>query len=295
LRPRGKIFLQPDEPADWKISSEGRTQKIVYDKEENITERQLLQDMSYRYQYDSAGRLTAVSGMDGKLLETVAYDRAGRRIKVETADGSKENYAYDFAGNITEAVDGNGNKRIYAYDDNNQLKAITYPDGSQEQYLFTADGKLIQFQDRNGITNEYQWNVYGSLVERKAVDLRNVYEYAANGQLIAAIANGMDYRYTYDKDGLLLTKKASGRTLLAYTYDELGRKTSQTDITGRKVNYRFDKSNRLVDICSEIDQSIVRFIRDADGAIQKITHANGMWQDIVYDADKNKPYRGNAG
>ncbi len=149
------------------------------------------------------------------------------------------------------------------------------------------DRKLIKFQDRNGITNEYQWNVYGSLVERKAGDLRNSYEYAPNGQLIAAIAGGMDYRYTYDKDGLLLTKKASGRTLLAYTYDELGRKTSQTDITGRKVNYRFDKSNRLADICNEIDQSMVKFTRDTDGAIQKITHANGMGQDIAYDADKN--------
>ena len=71
-----------------------------------------------------------------------------------------------------------------------------------------------------------------------------------------------------------------------YAYDELGRKTSQTDITGRKVNYQFDKSNRLVDICNEVDQSIAKFDRDADGAIQKITHANGMWQDIAYDADK---------
>ncbi|SDH05302.1 YD repeat-containing protein, partial [Selenomonas sp. WCT3] len=71
----------------------------------------------------------------------------------------------------------------------------------------------------------------------------------------------------------MLAEKASGRTLLAYTYDELGRKTGQTDITGRKVNYQFDKSNHLCDICDEIDQSIVRFTRDADGAIQKITHA----------------------
>jgi YD repeat-containing protein len=56
--------------------------------------------------------------------------------------------------------------------------------------------------------------------------LCNAYEYTLNGQLTAAIANGMDYRYSYDKDGLLTAKKASGKTLLAYTYDELGRKTS---------------------------------------------------------------------
>ena len=85
----------------------------------------------------------------------------------------------------------------------------------------------------------------------------------------------------------MFDKKASGRTLLSYRYDELGRKISQTDITSRQVSYKFDKSNHLVDICNEIDQSIVKFTRDADGAIQKITHANGMWQDIAYDADKN--------
>ncbi len=85
----------------------------------------------------------------------------------------------------------------------------------------------------------------------------------------------------------MFDKKASGRTLLSYRYDELGRKISQTDITGRQVSYKFDKSNYLVDICNEIDQSIVSFAPDADGAILKITHANGMWQDIAYDADKN--------
>ncbi|SDP74347.1 RHS repeat domain-containing protein [Selenomonas ruminantium] len=132
-------------------------------------------------------------------------------------------------------MDGNGNKRIYAFDDNNQLKSITYPDGSEEKYLYGIDGNLSKFQDRNGIVNEYQWNVYGSMTERKAGNLRNSYEYAPNGQLTAAISNGMDYRYAYDEDGLLLNKKASGRTLLGYTYDELGRKTSQTDISGRKV------------------------------------------------------------
>ena len=59
------------------------------------------------------------------------------------------------------------------------------------------------------------------------------------------------------------------------------------DITGRKVKYQFDKSNNLVDICDEFDKSIVRLDRDADGAVQKINHANGMWKDIAYDADKN--------
>ena len=217
-------------------------------------------------------RRTIWSGKSVIAIRSRAGWKRSARSSRPAAGGASQAYHYDAWGNITGIIDGN--KRIYAYDDNNQLKTITYPDGSQEQYLFTANGKLIQFQDRNGITDEYQWNVYGSLIERKAGNLRNSYEYAPNGQLTAAISNGMDYRYSYDRDGLLLAKKASGKTLLAYTYDELGRKISQTDITGRQVSYRFDKSNHLVDICNKVDQSIVKFTRDADGAIQKITHAN---------------------
>ncbi|WP_180364859.1 RHS repeat-associated core domain-containing protein [Selenomonas sp. WCT3] len=260
-----------------------------------------------RFTYDKAGNILSITDDCGRA-EKFTYNLMNQCIQAVSSEGRTQNifydqeghitqrqlplemsyhYQYDSAGRLTAVIGTDGNKRTYEYDDNNQLKSITYPDGAQEQYLYTADGKLIQSQDRNGITNTYQWNVYGSLIERKAGNLRNSYEYAPNGQLTAAIANGMDYRYSYDRDGLLLAKKASGRTLLSYRYDELGRKISQTDITGRQVSYKFDKSNYLVDICNEIDQSIVKFTRDADGAIQKITHANGMWQDIAYDADKN--------
>ena len=89
------------------------------------------------------------------------------------------------------------------------------------------------------------------MTERKAGDLRNVYEYAANGQLTAAISNGMDYRYTYDKDGLLTAKKASGKTLLAYTYDADKNITSLTVATPDKLlaqnTYRYDGNGQRIE------------------------------------------------
>ena len=77
--------------------------------------------MSYRYRYDSAGRLTAVIGTDGKILETVSYDRAGHRIKVETAGSSGTEYAYTAAGWQTRIETKGGASQAYNYD-NNQLK-----------------------------------------------------------------------------------------------------------------------------------------------------------------------------
>ena len=121
-------------------TSEGRTQNLVYDKEGNITERQLPQEMSYRYQYDSVGRLTAVIGTDGKPLETVAYDRAGRRIKVETAGGSGASYAYTAAGWQTRIETKGGASQAYHYDAQGNVTGIVDGNGNETSYILDSWG-----------------------------------------------------------------------------------------------------------------------------------------------------------
>ena len=44
----------------------------------------------------------------------------------------------------------------------------------------------------------------------------------------------MKYEYSYYPGGLLREKRASGRTLMSYTYDLDGRKISQRDLTGKR-------------------------------------------------------------
>ena len=43
----------------------------------------------------------------------------------------------------------------------------------------------------------------------------------------------MRYDYAYYQGGLLKEKKASGKVLISYEYDSLGKKISQTDLTGK--------------------------------------------------------------
>ena len=69
------------------------------------------------------------------------------------------------------------------------------------------------------------------------------------------LGNVTEEAYYDGEDNLVDT--TWGYAKVVYTYDELGRKISQTDITGRQVSYRFDKSNQMVAICNEVDQSIV--------------------------------------
>ena len=78
---------------------------------------------------------------------------------------------------------------------------------------------------------------------------------------------------------MLLVKKASGRTLLSYRYDELGRKISQTDINGRMENYRYDDAGNLLQDAKNT------YEYDAFRRTSKVTTKAGDVQLNRYDAE----------
>ena len=100
------------------------------------------------------------------------------------------------------------------------------------------DRKLIKFQDCNGITNEYQWNVYGSLVERKAGDLRNHYASDEQGSTIFLTdAEGkVKNRYTYDAFGNTIEAEEQIPNRYQYTGQQLDPLTQQYYLRARFYN-----------------------------------------------------------
>ena len=77
--------------------------------------------------------------------------------------------------------------------------------------------------------------MYQNLIYRKIKDnsLQEIYTYSKDGYLENAIANGMQYNYTYDVMGIIASKSSSGRTLIAYEYDKNGNKIKEIDVTGK--------------------------------------------------------------
>ena len=73
--------------------------------------------------------------------------------------------------------------------------------------------------------------------ENREAGLTESWEYSPQGLLTSAIGGGMRYEYAYYTHGSLKEKRASGRTLLSYTYDADGRRTSQRDLTGRVTQW----------------------------------------------------------
>ena len=79
--------------------------------------------------------------------------------------------------------------------------------------------------------------------ENREAGLTESWEYSPQGLLTSAIGGGMRYEYAYYTNGSLKEKRASGRTLLPYTYDADDRRTSQRDLTGRVTQYQYTPAN----------------------------------------------------
>ncbi len=244
---------------------------------------------SQQYRYDARGNIIGATDAVGHHTEYI-LDKWGRIIEIRQADGSSEFYGYDDAGNITRATDGEGNTTTYTYNSLNQLAVLTDPTGSQEIYHYDKEGRLCKKIDRNGTEVSYTYNLYNNPTGRTAKktsgeQLSERYEYTPEGLLQSAIAQGMRYTYTYDTVGRPIEKKASGRTLLTFAYDRNGNLIHQTDVTGKRTEYRYNEADKLTQVWDN-GERIASYEYNADDTVRSL-QCGSLYTEYTYNADRS--------
>ena len=241
---------------------------------------------SQELEYDAQGRITGI--VDGNGNETkYLLDEWGRITGVVKADGSTERYDYNFAGDMVSSTDGEGHTTRYEYNRMGKISAIVDPTGEKETYHYDGQGRLIRRTDRNGVTVELGYNLYGAPLFQKEKDgaQGDFYEYTPEGLLKCAISEGMRYAYEYDAMGRMIRKSASGRTLLALSYDKNGNKVRQIDVTGKLTGFDYDTMGQLLRLTDD-GQELAAYTYNPDGTPQAVTHGP-IRQEYAYDLDKN--------
>ena len=177
----------------------------------------------YRFDYDKSGRNTAVISPDGSRLRLTEYneygekvsegdgrsrvqtiyDRAGRRIRVTTQEGSSQEYIYDAAGNVTGIVDGNGNRTQYETDQWGRITEILHADQSHEHYTYDLAGNITTAVDGNGNCVTYEYNMLNRLARRvDAMGAAEEFHYDREGQMCEHIdRDGRRELYRYNMYG----------------------------------------------------------------------------------------------
>ena len=291
------------------------------------------------YSYDERGNLTATTYEDGSsenftvdgqgnTVESVnrrgiaigyEYNTRGQVTRVDYQDGSADTYTYDNAGRLTATNDASGTTSI-EYDANNPnlMAKITYPTGRSLAYTYDVGGRRTQMVDQDSSEVNYRYDAAGRLAGLTDETGSSIvsYSYDDVGRLAREDnGNGTYTTYTYDLVGQLLNlanyaTDDSLNSSYVYTYDDLGRQISATDLDGEWV-YEYDAASQLTGAVftstnPEIDSQDLSYEYDAAGnRIRTINngvtteyqtndlnqYTNAGTVDYQYDLDGNLTYK----
>ncbi len=229
-------------------------------------------DSRLGFEYDAAGHLVgATTGQVGN--ESVAqpvteiryeYDAAGRRSAMVLPDGRALDYRFDGVGRLTEALQGPDSLYSLTWDAAGRRTSLHRGPLSTE-YGYDASSRTTAVVTRDALgplaSFEYSLDAVGNPIELRTETGIHTFGYDKAWRLTAA-AHGEestvpDEAYTYDAAGNRLTSAggtnytydAAGRLLSAgtthYTFDASGRMTSRSDPMGT-WSYRWDALDQLL-------------------------------------------------
>ncbi|MGE5572042.1 MAG: hypothetical protein ACM3ZU_03350 [Bacteroidota bacterium] len=230
------------------FTCDGRGRKIVEDANNPA--------IRITYQYDALGRLTRAGYPDGRYA-WFFYDKDSRLTegRVYTQSGaleSKTTSAYDPRGRKTSEswqVNGVTYTLSYSYDPSGNMVSMTYPDGGSYQFVYDDWNRLVAIPGlfgENAVNPGFRYRDTGFL-ERiaRANGITTVITPDVRMRPVSVQDSALTLNYTYDGEGNVTSQNG-----LAYAYDGLDRLIS-AQVPGasggtRTVAYAYDKvGNRL--------------------------------------------------
>ncbi|RDV45213.1 hypothetical protein DOE76_08080 [Leifsonia sp. ku-ls] len=259
---------------------------------------------TWSYDYDGAGRLTAVRQPDGTTIAnrydtsgnvvatvqpsgattTFGYDGAGHLISSTDPTGAVSRFAHDAAGRMVSRTDPNGNTTSYGWDSGDRLASVTDAAGGVTRYEWEANDHLAAQTDPTGATSRYEWDA--------------LFHLTASTNPLGGVA-----KYGYDAEDALTRQTDPLGAVTAFVtdsrnrvtqvtdpnggvwkrqYDKVGNLVSVTSPTGGKTGYAYDAAGNLVSV-QDAAGGTTTYGYDAVGRLTKETDADGVSRSYAYD------------
>ena len=220
-----------------------------YDAMGSLVETEdLLNNISFKTQYDLINRITGVTSSDGGEYR-ISYDDQNRiDATLEKIAGVTLKNEYQCSDtSIIEGVKLNGSQILtYDWDDLTRMTSrtlkLTAPFTTQYTYLkgSNAGGEtmLVAGLKNGGETLSYTYDQFGNItsVSQNGAVIES-YEYDSLNQLIK-VTNGANVtEYAYDAGGNLTSVKLNGEVQDTYGYTDAGWKDLLTSFNGQAITY----------------------------------------------------------
>jgi len=228
-------------------SNNGDTIVMEYDTADRMTRMAYSNGRFLEFSYDAAGRRTRSIDQTG-FEQFYEFDTHGRLSAMTDGTGALlVSYEFGLSGQLVRKNVGSGAFTTYAYDAVGQLSSLANhaPDGtisSQFEYAYGALGQVLSMTTLEGITN-YTYDLSGQLTRIVLPSGRTLsYGYDDAGNRTRVVDSGVTTEYVTD---IRNQYTSAGNT--TYTYDADGNLATRTDSSGT-TNFSFDVQGQLIAI-----------------------------------------------
>ena len=251
-------------------------------------------------QYDDRYRKTECIDALGYALRFKYHPTKnfGKPIAITNKLGYKTRYRYDNAGNISQLKNANKDVWYFLYDADNHLIATRNPTGNGEFYVY-AQGKLthcfhhasLELNDKKQLTGNVHYDP--NIVTHYHYD-------GQTGDLLAVTdPEGVEKKFTYDSNGLPITrelspgcsientydersrlrKKQMGKAVFTYEYDDLDRIAKVIAPSG-DIQYEYDGNNNVTAIHDQRGNTTLLEYNDLNNLVKVVDAEGGV---ILYE------------
>jgi RHS repeat-associated protein len=217
-----------------------------------------------------------LSSTDSKAQITEsAYDARNRKESTTDRLEGTTDFTYDDNSNLLTISDALDKVTTYGYDDRNLQTSVTYADGKSTQCSYDALGRKDICTDQLGEKVDYDYDLAGRMTQR-------LYKLSDDSIESTDI-------FTYDAASRPLTAtKGRYGNVVTYTYDEIGRRKTETlndGVTSFTTTCAYDADNREVSCTYPNGDIVVKGYTDRNqleslsfnaASIADFTYDNGM-------------------
>ncbi len=258
---------------------------FAYDKDGNRISMTDLAGVT-SYEYDDAGRVTAIILYNGVSRITYKYNEFGELVELGYPDATKVSYIYDDLGRLAEMTDRDGGKVTYAYDDNGNLTEVRRANETWTEIKYDDEDRVTAIENHGYLTigkwhlksvlsskYTYEYDGSGNIVSE------SVYEYITECSLAGLFKyiftrlknEHQDTKYTYDGRNQLTGVSESEVTWLfkrskthstEYKYDLNGNRTKKV-ADGVETVYVYNEAGEL--LSETTGKNTIAYTYDANG------------------------------
>jgi RHS repeat-associated protein len=228
--------------------SDGETAalRFTYDAAGRVTSWTDRLGATYRYVYDSHGRVAQTKGPDGFLSSRFSYDPAQRVTRFTDATGAVTTSRFNELGQVVAETDPLGNTVYRQWDAFDNLLSRTDPLGRTATFTWDEHDNLTSITRPDGTRTETAYNELNLPVTITGPDGSLWHqEYDAWGNRTSVIApDGVTSRFTYDERGALTSHTDPSGATHHMTHDRAGLTLSYTDPLGNTYRLTRDAFGR---------------------------------------------------